>query len=85
MAILRIILGPTAVGKTDYAIAEARAVGSPVVSCDSWQLFREMRIGTARPDDAQLAAVPPYFIADRSVRDGCTAGPPLGLPLSSAT
>lgn len=74
MAILRIILGPTAVGKTDYAIAEARAVGSPVVSCDSRQLFREMRIGTARPEDAQLAAVPHYFIADRSVRDGCTAG-----------
>ena len=74
MAILRIILGPTAVGKTDYAIAEARAVGSPVVSCDSRQLFWEMRIGTARPDDAQLAAVPHYFIADRSVRDGCTAG-----------
>lgn len=74
MSILRIILGPTAVGKTDYAIAEAQAVGSPVVSCDSRQLFREMRIGTARPDDAQLAAVPHYFIADRSVRDGCTAG-----------
>ena len=74
MSILRIILGPTAVGKTDYAIAEAQAVGSPVVSCDSRQLFREMRIGTARPDDAQLAAVPHYFIVDRSVRDGCTAG-----------
>ena len=74
MSILRIILGPTAVGKTDYAIAEAQAVGSPVVSSDSRQLFREMRIGTARPDDAQLAAVPHYFIADRSVRDGCTAG-----------
>ena len=74
MSILRIILGPTAVGKTDYAIAEAQAVGSPVVSCDSRQLFREMRIGTARPDDAQMAAVPHYFIADRSVRDGCTAG-----------
>ena len=74
MAILRIILGPTAVGKTDYAITEAQAVGSPVVSCDSRQFFREMRIGTARPDDAQLAAVHHYFIADRSVRDGCTAG-----------
>ncbi|MBR5100717.1 MAG: tRNA (adenosine(37)-N6)-dimethylallyltransferase MiaA [Bacteroidales bacterium] len=74
MAILRIILGPTAVGKTDYAITEAQAVGSPVVSCDSRQFFREMRIGTARPDEAQLAAVKHYFIADRSVRDGCTAG-----------
>ncbi len=74
MSILRIILGPTAVGKTDYAIAEAKAVGSPVVSCDSRQLFREMRIGTARPDAGQLAAAEHFFIADRSVRDGCTAG-----------
>ena len=74
MPTLRIILGPTAVGKTDYAIAVAKAVGSPVVSCDSRQLFREMRIGTARPTEAQLAAVPHYFIADRSVTDGCTAG-----------
>ena len=74
MSILRIILGPTAVGKTDYAIAAARQAGSPVVSCDSRQFFREMRIGTARPDETQLDAVRHYFIADRSVRDGCTAG-----------
>ena len=57
MSTLKIILGPTAVGKTDYAIAAALAAASPVVSCDSRQLFREMRIGTARPTDAQLAAV----------------------------
>ena len=74
MPTLKIILGPTAVGKTDYAIALAREAGSPVVSCDSRQLFREMRIGTARPTEAQLAAVLHYFIADRSVTDGCTAG-----------
>lgn len=74
MSKLQIILGPTAVGKTDYAIEAALKAGSPVVSCDSRQMFREMRIGTARPDDAQLAAVPHYFIADRSVSDGCTAG-----------
>lgn len=74
MSTLQIILGPTAVGKTDYALAVARAAGSPVVSCDSRQLFREMRIGTARPSDRQLAEVRHYFIADRSVSDGCTAG-----------
>lgn len=74
MPTLQIILGPTAVGKTDYALAAAKAVGSPIVSCDSRQLFREMRIGTARPTEAQLAEVPHYFIADRSVTDGCTAG-----------
>ncbi len=74
MPTLQIILGPTAVGKTDYALAAAKAFGSPIVSCDSRQLFREMRIGTARPTEAQLAEVPHYFIADRSVTDGCTAG-----------
>jgi len=74
MPTLQIILGPTAVGKTDYAITVARAVGSPVVSCDSRQLYREMRIGVARPDAAQLAAVRHFFIADRSVAQPCTAG-----------
>ena len=74
MPTLQIILGPTAVGKTDYAVAEALRVGSPVVSCDSRQLYRELRIGVARPDDAQLAAVPHYFIADRSISEPCSAG-----------
>lgn len=74
MLTLHIILGPTAVGKTDYAIAEALHVGSPVVSCDSRQFYREMRIGVARPTEAQLAQVPHYFIADRSVTEPCSAG-----------
>ena len=74
MPTLHIILGPTAVGKTDYAVAEALRVGSPVVSCDSRQLYRELRIGVARPDDTQLAAVPHYFIADRSISEPCSAG-----------
>ena len=74
MPTLHIILGPTAVGKSDYAVAEALRVGSPVVSCDSRQFYREMRIGTARPSGAQLAAVKHYFIADRSVTEPCSAG-----------
>ena len=74
MPTLHIILGPTGVGKTDYALALARRVGSPVVSCDSRQVFREMRIGTARPTDEQLASVRHYFIADRSVTEPFTAG-----------
>ena len=74
MPTLHIILGPTAVGKSDYAVAEALRVGSPVVSCDSRQFYREMRIGTARPSGAQLAAVKHYFIADRSVTQPCSAG-----------
>lgn len=74
MPTLHIILGPTAVGKTDYAVAEALRVGSPVVSCDSRQIYRELRIGTARPSPEQLAAVRHYFIADRSVTEPCSAG-----------
>ena len=74
MPTLQIILGPTAVGKTAYAIEAALRAGSPVVSCDSRQVFRELRIGVARPDEAELAAVPHYFIADRSVTEPFTAG-----------
>ena len=74
MPTLHIILGPTAVGKSDYAVAEALRTGSPVVSCDSRQFYREMRIGTARPSEAQLAAVRHFFIADRSVTEPCSAG-----------
>ena len=46
---LEIILGPTAVGKTGYAIRRALEVGSPVISCDSRQIYKELKIGTAAP------------------------------------
>ena len=54
---LILILGPTASGKTDYSISLAKEVGSPVVSCDSRQIYKEMKIGTAPPSDEQLAQV----------------------------
>lgn len=69
-----IILGPTAVGKTDYSIELAHKYNSPVISCDSRQIFREMTIGTAVPDKEQLAAVPHYFIHSHSIFDNYTAG-----------
>lgn len=69
-----IVLGPTAVGKTDYAIALARKYSSPVISCDSRQLYKEMRIGTAVPEREQLDAVRHYFIQDRSVTEALSAG-----------
>ena len=53
---LEIILGPTAVGKTDYSISRALECGSPVISCDSRQILRELSIGTAVPSAEQLAA-----------------------------
>ena len=71
---LLIVLGPTAVGKTDYSIDLALKYGSPVISCDSRQIFKEMRIGTARPDEAQFERVKHYFIASHSIADNYTAG-----------
>lgn len=71
---LIIVLGPTAVGKTSYAIALAKQVGSPVISCDSRQIYKEMRIGTAVPSDEELAEVKHHFIRCRSVKDYYTAG-----------
>ena len=71
---LIIILGPTAVGKTDYSISAARGYGSPVISCDSRQIFRNMSIGTAVPNASQLAAVKHYFIQSIHVTQAYTAG-----------
>lgn len=71
---LVIILGPTAVGKTDLSIEMALKYGSPVISCDSRQIYKEMSIGTAVPSEDQLAAVKHYFIHSHTVRELYTAG-----------
>ena len=71
---LIIILGPTAVGKTDYSVSAAREYGSPVISCDSRQIFRNMSIGTAVPNASQLSAVKHYFIQSIPVTQAYTAG-----------
>ena len=71
---LIIILGPTAVGKTDYSIETALRYGSPVISCDSRQIYKEMTIGTAVPDASQLAAVKHYIIHSHTVTELYTAG-----------
>ena len=71
---LIIILGPTAVGKTDYSIETALRYGSPVISCDSRQIYKEMTIGTAVPDASQLDAVKHYFIHSHTVTELYTAG-----------
>ena len=71
---LVIILGPTAVGKTDYSIETALRYGSPVISCDSRQIYKEMTIGTSVPSAAQLSAVQHYFIHSHTVTELYTAG-----------
>lgn len=71
---LLVIAGPTAVGKTYYSIEAALRCGSPVISCDSRQIYKEMTIGTAVPDASQLAAVKHYFIHSISVLDAYSSG-----------
>lgn len=71
---LLIILGPTAVGKTDFSIETALKYGSPVISCDSRQIYKEMTIGTAVPSALQLSAVKHYFIHSHTVSTLYTAG-----------
>ena len=71
---LIIILGPTAVGKTDYSIETALKYDSPIISCDSRQIYKEMTIATAVPSAEQLSAVQHYFIHSHSVEQLYTAG-----------
>jgi tRNA dimethylallyltransferase len=66
---LIVIAGPTAVGKTDFAIELALRFNTEVISADSRQFYKEMSIGTARPTEVQLAKVKHHFIANLSVSD----------------
>jgi tRNA dimethylallyltransferase len=66
---LIVIPGPTGVGKTAVAIDLAIRLGCEIISCDSRQFYREMRIGTAAPDEEQLGLVKHHFIGFLSVSD----------------
>ena len=52
-----VVAGPTAVGKTKYAIAIAKAFDGEIVSCDSMQLYKYMNIGSAKPTAEEQAQV----------------------------
>lgn len=66
---LLVVTGPTAVGKTDYTIALAEKLRTPIISADSRQMFREMSIGTARPTEEELSRVQHYFVGTLSIHD----------------
>ena len=69
MKTLIVLTGPTGVGKTQLSLELARRLDSPVLSCDSRQMYREMRIGTAAPTEEQLRQVPHYFVGQLSIHD----------------
>jgi tRNA dimethylallyltransferase len=62
-----IITGPTAVGKTDYAIDLARKYNTQIISADSRQCYQELNIGVAKPSPAQLQEIHHYFIDSHSI------------------
>ncbi|MBI4945498.1 MAG: tRNA (adenosine(37)-N6)-dimethylallyltransferase MiaA [Bacteroidetes bacterium] len=71
---LIVILGPTAVGKTVLAIDIAKEFDTEIISADSRQFFREMNIGTAKPNNEELKSVKHHFINSISVHDEYNAG-----------
>ncbi|MDB5246659.1 MAG: miaA [Segetibacter sp.] len=69
-----IVCGPTAVGKTAFAIDLARALQTDIISVDSRQCYKELGIGVAKPSPQELAAVRHYFINSHSIYDEVNAG-----------
>jgi len=67
-------VGPTAVGKTELAIALAKEFHTEIVSADSRQFFREMNVGTAKPDADQLAEVKHHLVNSHSIQEDYSAG-----------
>lgn len=68
------IIGPTAIGKTSLSIALAQHFGCEIISCDSRQFYKEMKIGTAVPNDDELAVATHHFIQNKSIFDSYSVG-----------
>lgn len=69
MRTLIVLLGPTGVGKTELSLRIAEKLDTPILSCDSRQLYRELPIGTAAPTAEQLQRVRHYMIGTLSITD----------------
>ncbi len=68
------VLGPTAIGKTSLGIALAKHFNTEIISADSRQFFKEMKIGTAVPTAEELQEAPHHFIQHISVKDSYSVG-----------
>jgi tRNA dimethylallyltransferase len=69
-----IIVGPTAVGKTAFAIELANHFNTSIISADSRQCYKELTIGVAKPTAIELAAAKHYFIGSHSIHEEVNAG-----------
>lgn len=68
------IIGTTGIGKTKLAIEIAKHFNTEIISCDSRQFFKEMKIGTAAPTDEELTEAKHHFIGNLSVEDYYSIG-----------
>lgn len=68
------VVGPTAIGKTRLAIDLAKYFQTEIISCDSRQFFKEMKIGTAVPEPAELEQVTHHFIQHKSIFEPYSVG-----------
>lgn len=68
------IIGPTAIGKTALSIFLAKHFNCEILSCDSRQFYKEMKIGTAVPNDEELAAAKHHFIQNKTIFENYSVG-----------
>ena len=66
---LKVIIGPTGIGKTEYAIRMAEQYGCPIINADSRQLYRDIPIGTAAPTIQEQQRVKHYFVGTLGLED----------------
>ncbi|OFX83133.1 MAG: tRNA (adenosine(37)-N6)-dimethylallyltransferase MiaA [Bacteroidetes bacterium GWF2_33_16] len=69
MKTLIVIIGPTGIGKTDLSIDIAQRLNTEIISCDSRQIYKELKIGTAIPSEEQLQMVKHHFLGNKSIHD----------------
>ena len=68
------VAGPTCIGKTSLSIEIAKRLNTEVVSCDSRQFYKELKIGTSPPSREQLKEINHYFIHNKSILDDYSVG-----------
>jgi len=71
---LIVIIGPTAVGKTELCLQLARELQTEIITADSRQIYKELNIGTAKPSEYELAQVRHHFIGTKTIHENYTAG-----------
>jgi tRNA dimethylallyltransferase len=71
---LVLVVGPTAVGKTELCVSLAQKLQCDIISCDSRQFYKEMEIGTAKPSLSEMGGVTHHFINSHSITQTYSAG-----------